>query len=314
MVEFLSSSHPNNKRDNFQQSWNPETPQQSWERAVPCMSSASEGRLRATKWAKCLLDHKTNSCCRVEWYEQKNEAVWWASSSARAHATLPFSCQVLRWEHTRDLSMVSPETINELQGQCCSHIKKNISHQLWECLVEYKNILLSCSHTGLIIIIMGNGIAVDPALCLKVRIKALMFLDKDRIWFLFPEWLIIPLYWATITFIFKYYISSPKHCPWSCLFPCENYLQLQITNRAPKFPTLIAIVLWKEVLPQQMWKRSRQSWKAKETYLIKRETSLVISCLWSLCQIQEQCLIWPLMLIALAFPAFFWHLSLSHLL
>lgn len=174
MVEFLSSSQ-NTKCDNFQQSWNAETLQKSWERAVPCMSSASEGRLHATKQAKCLLDHETNSCCRVEWYEQENEAVWWASSSARAHATLSFSAYVLRWEHTQGLSMVSPDTVAELQGQCCSHLKKNVSHQPWECLVEYKDILLSCSHTDLIIIIMGNGMAVDPALCLVVRIRALMF-------------------------------------------------------------------------------------------------------------------------------------------
>lgn len=210
------------------------------------MNSMSEGRLRATKWAKCLLDHKTKSCCRFEWYEQENEAVWWASSSARANAPLPFSGQVLRWEHTQGLSMVSPDTITELQGQCCSHIKKNVSHQLWECFVEYKNILLSCSHTGLIIIILGDWMPVDPALCLVVRIRELMFLDKDRIWFFFPEWPLISLYSAILTFIFINYIPSPKHCPWSCLFLCENCLQSP--NRAPKFPTLIASGLWKEEL------------------------------------------------------------------
>lgn len=77
--------------------------------------------------------------------------------------------------------MVSLDRITELQGQYYSHLKKNVSHQLWECLVEYKNILSSCSHTGLIPIIIGNGMAVDPALSLVVRIGALMFLDKDRI-------------------------------------------------------------------------------------------------------------------------------------
>lgn len=132
-------------------------------------------RKDVTKWGKCLLDHKTNSCRSLEWYEQKNEVVWCASSSARACAAPSFSSYVLRWERAQDLSLVSADAITELQGQRCSHFKKNVSHRWWEFLVEYKNILLSGDHAGMIFIIMGNAMTVDPALCLAVRIGALMF-------------------------------------------------------------------------------------------------------------------------------------------
>jgi len=122
---------------------------------------------------KFLLDRKPNSCCSLEWYEQENEVVWCACSSARACATLCFSSHVLRWQRAEDLSMIPPDTITELQGQCCSRLN-NVSHQWWECLEEYKYILLSFNHTGMIIIIMGNEMTVDPALCLAVRMGALM--------------------------------------------------------------------------------------------------------------------------------------------
>lgn len=51
----------------------------------------------------------------------------------------------------------------------------NLSYKLWECLVEYKNILLSCNYTGMIIIIMGDEMAVDPALCLAIGTGAVVF-------------------------------------------------------------------------------------------------------------------------------------------
>lgn len=35
--------------------------------------------------------------------------------------------------------------------------------------------------------------------------RGINVLDKDRIWLLFPQWLLIPLNWATTTSIFIYY-------------------------------------------------------------------------------------------------------------
>lgn len=122
---------------------------------MPCISSAPTGRLHAAKWGKCLLDHKTNSCCSLGWYEQKSEVVWY-TSSARACAALSFPSYVLRWEQEWDLSTVSPDAITQLQGQCCSFLNKNVCHQQWACLVEYQSIILRCTHTDTIIIIMGN--------------------------------------------------------------------------------------------------------------------------------------------------------------
>lgn len=43
------------------------------------------------------------------------------------------------------------------------------------------------------------------------------------------------------------FFFSPKHCPQTCSFPCENWSQCP--SSPTKFPTLIASVLWKGALP-----------------------------------------------------------------
>lgn len=128
-------------------------------------------------------------------------------------------------------------------------------------------------------------------------------LDKDRIWLLFPQKLLTPLNWATTTSIFTHHSFLQNIALGLAYF---NVRTDRSPLEAPQFPTLIASVLWKGALPWPIYTGSRQSWEAAVTYLSKRETFLVINCFWRLCQICEQCLIWTLMLIGPAFPAFFW--------
>lgn len=53
--------------------------------------------------------------------------------------------------------------------------------------------------------------------------------------------------------------------------------------------------------------RVKAELRSSSNNLCKREIFLVINCFWRLCQMCEQCLIWTLMLIGPAFPAFSWN-------